>query len=187
MLFKKAEMMNKRASQPKFKMNEILEVLLVEKGGAIADIGSGGGCFTVRFAEKVGLDGKVYAVDTNTDNLNYVKNYAEETQLTNIETVLAEENKIILPEKCDLIFLRNAFHHIKEPETYFRNLKRYLKPRGKIVIIDYKKRAAFNFITLMGHYVEEEHIQETMKNAGYELYERYDFLPEQSFNIFELK
>jgi cyclopropane fatty-acyl-phospholipid synthase-like methyltransferase len=41
MLFKKAEMMNKRASQPKFKMNEIIEVLPIEKGETVADIGSG--------------------------------------------------------------------------------------------------------------------------------------------------
>jgi len=113
MLFNRAEMLNRRASNPKYKMNEIIKVIPLRKGAVVADIGSGGGCFTMRFAEKVRLD-------------------------------------------------------------------------GKVVIIDYKKRAVLNFITLMGHYVEESLIQETMKNTGYKLVERYDFLSEQSFNIFQL-
>jgi len=33
--------------------------------------------------------------------------------------------------------------------------------------------------------VEEAFIQETMKDAGYALAERHDFLPEQSFNVFQ--
>jgi len=76
---------------------------------------------------------------------------ARDNQMTNIETVLVDENGLNLPEEgCDLIFLRNAFHHIEDPACYFKTLKRFPKPRGKVVIIDYKKRAVLNFITLMG-------------------------------------
>ncbi len=187
MLFNRAEMLNRRASQPKFRVNEIMKVLAMPRGARVADIGCGGGFFTMKFAERVGLDGKVYAVDKNKKFLTYIEKQAQEKQITNIKSVLIKEKGIELPEQsCDLIFLRNVFHHIEDPTNYFKSMKIYLKPKGKVAIIDYKKCAAFNFITLMGHYVKEELIQKTMKDAGYLHIARYEFLPEQSFNIFEL-
>ena len=53
----KAEMFNRKASDPKNKPDEILEVLALQKGQEIADIGAGGGYFSLRFAEVVGNDG----------------------------------------------------------------------------------------------------------------------------------
>lgn len=178
-------MLNRRASHPKFKADEIIEVLSLQKGAVVADIGSGGGYFTIRFAKTVGLNGRVFAVDTNARLLAYVKNYAKKNQITNVETVLIDKNGLNLPkEGCDLIFLRNVFHHLNQPEHYFKTLKCFLKPGGRVVVIDYKKRKTLNVIALIGHYAEEAFIQETMKNAGYVLVERYDFLPEQTFNVF---
>lgn len=186
-MFNKAEMLNRRASNPKFKSREILNVLALHKGEVVADIGAGGGYFSMLFAEDVGLDGKVYSLDTNPKMLTHIKSYAEENQLTNINTVLVNEDDLNLPEHgCDLIFLRNVFHHIQDKETYFAKLKSFLKPNGRIVIIDYKKTETFNFINLMKHYVEENLIISTLENAGYKITDSYDFLSEQSFNIFSL-
>lgn len=187
MLLNRAEMLNRRASHPKFKGDEILKVLSLSRNAVAADIGSGGGFFTMKFAEIVGLDGMVYALDKNKKFLSYIAMQAQENQMSNIRTVVVNEKGLDLPQhRCDLIFLRNSFHHIEDPVNYFRTMKKFLKPEGKVVIIDYKKCAAFSFITLMGHYVKEELIQETMKDAGYLLVESYDILPEQSFNIFQL-
>ncbi|MBM7854577.1 ubiquinone/menaquinone biosynthesis C-methylase UbiE [Desulfohalotomaculum tongense] len=186
MLFNRAEMLNRRARHPKFKADEIIGALNLQKGAVIADIGSGGGYFTMRFAEAVGPEGKVYAVDVNAKLLAYIENYAKENRMTNVETVLVGESGLNLPEQsCSLIFLRNVFHHLNSPERYFKALKRFLKPGGRVIIIDYKKGTALNLIALMRHHVEEAFIQETMKNAGYDLVDRYCFLPQQSFNVFQ--
>lgn len=185
-MLNRAEMLNRRASNPKFKVDEIINILSLEKGNVVADIGCGGGYISMRLAGKVGLDGKVYAVDANKNMLDYVNTLAKDNQMTNLETVLVDENGLKLPaQSCDLIFLRDVFHHIEDRKSYFLTLKSYLKPNGKVVIIDYKKSNSFSFINLMKHYVKEELIQETLKEAGYVLIESFDFLPEQSFNIFE--
>jgi len=104
-MLKRAEMLNRRASHPKFKVYEILKTLNLQVGAVVADIGCGGGYFTMRFAGAVGLDGRVYAVDTNKKFLDYVKNQAQQNQMTNVKTVLVDENRRSMEEKSLVIAL----------------------------------------------------------------------------------
>jgi len=180
----KAEMFNKKAADPKNKPDQIIEAIGLKQRQTIADIGAGGGYFSLRFAEIVGEKGKVYTVDTNREFLEFVKNSAEEKDLNNIITVLVE-NKLDLPEKSlDFIFMRNVTHHIPNRVEYFKNLKRFLKTDGRIVIIEYKKGKFFTFRGLFGHGVPEKTIIQEMEEAGYELEKEFDFLPEQHFTIY---
>jgi arsenite methyltransferase len=55
----KAEMFNREASDPKNKPDDILNVLELQPGQKVADIGAGGGYFSLRFAEIVGKSGRV--------------------------------------------------------------------------------------------------------------------------------
>jgi ubiquinone/menaquinone biosynthesis C-methylase UbiE len=187
MLFNRAEMYNKRAAQPQFKAQEVIGLLKLEKGHAVADIGSGGGFFTMRFSEAVGETGKVYAVDTNEKLLAYVKKKARELGRNNVVAVAVRAGKegLDLPSgSLDLAFMRNVFHHLEEPADYFKVLRGRMKPEGRVVIIDYKKGTAPGFIQFMRHYTDERRITEAMTKAGYELTSRYDFIPGQSFHIF---
>ena len=184
----KAKMFNKKASDPKNKPDQILETLALQPGQNIADIGAGGGYFSLRFANAVKRKGEVYAIDTNPEFLEFVRNSAEEKGLNNVKTILTTEDKLILPEKTlDLIFMRNVYHHLPNRDEYFKNLTGILKPRGKIVIMEYKRGGLFSFHRIFGHYVPQETIVEEMDGAGYQLKENFDFLPEQSFTIFSLK
>jgi len=180
----KAKMFNKKAADPKNKLDKIIEAIVLKQRQTIADIGAGGGYFSLRFAEIVGEKGKVYAVDTNREFLEFVKNSAEEKDLNNIITVLTE-NKLDLPEESlDFIFMRNVTHHITNRVEYFKNLKRFLKTDGKVVIIEYKKGKFFTFRGLFGHDVPKETIIKEMEEAGYLLEKDFDFLPEQHFTIY---
>ena len=184
----KAKVFNKKASDPKSKPDQILETLALQSGQNIADIGAGGGYFSLRFANAVERKGEVYAVDTNPEFLEFIRNSAEEKGLNNIKTILTTEDKLILPEKSlDLIFMRNVYHHLPNRVEYFRNLTGILKPDGKIVIIEYKRGGLFSFHRIFRHYVPRETIVKEMDEAGCQLKENFDFLPEQSFTIFSLK
>ena len=181
----KAEMFNKKASDPKNKPNLILEALGLQHGQKIADIGAGGGYFSLQFAEAVGTDGQVFAVDTDPKFLDFIKKTAKEKGLDNVVTILTEKDKpTLLGENFNLIFMRNVCHHLANRAEYFKKLKDALKPRGKIVIIEYRGGKGFSFHRLFGHYVPKERIIKEMKEAGFQLKEDLDFLPEQSFTVF---
>lgn len=180
-----AKMFNKKASNSKNKPNQILEAILLKPGQSIADIGAGGGYFSLRFAEVVGRKGKVHAVDTNQGFLEFIKNTAKEKKLNNIVTLLATEKKLDLPEKSlDFIFMRNVTHHISNRIKYFEDLKQFLKQNGKIIVLEYKPTKSFSFRGMFGHHVPKETIAKEMKKAGYLLEKEFDFLPEQHFTIY---
>jgi ubiquinone/menaquinone biosynthesis C-methylase UbiE len=179
-------MLNKEASSPRNRPGVIIESLQVRKGYEIADIGSGGGYFTLEFARRTGKGGRVYAVDTQPKYLAFISRQAEQAGLKNIAFVPVTGDEINLPEAgLDLVFVRNAFHHLPEPAEYFRNLKGFLKPDGKVAIIEHKPKAGFSFIAMFKHYTCVETIMQTM--AGYFLAQSFTFLPGQTFNLFGIK
>jgi ubiquinone/menaquinone biosynthesis C-methylase UbiE len=184
----RAKMFNRRASDPKSRPDEILETLALRSGQNIADIGAGGGYFSLRFAEAVKPGGKVYAVDTNEQFLNFLRSEARERGLSNIEPVLVTEGSLSLPEGgLDLVFMRNAYHHLTDRVQYLTRLACLLKPCGRVAIVEYRRAALFSFRGLFKHYVPQERIVDEMEKAGYRLDGVFGFLPEQSFTIFSVK
>jgi ubiquinone/menaquinone biosynthesis C-methylase UbiE len=181
----KATKFNKKASDSKSKPDQILETLALQSGQNIADIGAGGGYFSLRFANAVGRKGKVYAVDIDPGFLEFIRDDARAKGLSNVKTILATEDKLVLRKKSlDFVFVRNVYHHLRKRMEYFKKLKGLLKPKGKVVIIEYKCGGLFSFHRIFGHYVPRETIVKEMKGAGYRLENEYNFLPDQSFTIF---
>jgi arsenite methyltransferase len=181
------EILNREASSARSKPEEILERLDIRDGYAIADIGSGGGYFTLAFARKVGKSGHVYAVDIKKKYLDFIRSRSKQAGLDNIIFVLAGEGGMNLPEAgLDFVFARNVFHHLPEPAHYFADLIKYLKRGGKAAIIEHKKKG-FSFITLFGHHTSRDAIVSEMEKAGYSLMASFDFLPDQTFTLFAVK
>jgi len=183
------KMFNKKASKPKYKADRIMETLALKPGQTVADIGSGGGYFTYKFAKAVGEHGTVYAIDTNQEYLEYIKKQASEQGLTNIITVLtASDHSEVPKQSLDYVFMRNVTHHLPNRVEYFQRLKDLLKPNGKVTIIEYDGRGGFfSFHKLHRHFIPKDALLEEMKQAGYTIYKSYDFLSEQSFMIFSKK
>lgn len=181
-------MLNKEASSPKMMAGGIIKSLHLQKGYTVADIGSGGGYFTREFAKKVGKKGTIYAIDTDLKNLNFIRHQAKRHGLDNIVLVLATADRMNLPEAgLDLIFARNAFHHLPEPQQYFRNLKRFLKKGGKVAIIEHKPKKGYSFVAMFRHYTPVTVIMRQMEEAGYTLIQSFDFLTAQTFNVFGVR
>jgi arsenite methyltransferase len=181
-----AKMFNKKAANPKNKPDQILDALDLRSGQLIADIGSGGGYFSLRFAETVGKTGKVYAVDENQEYLDFIRRNAEDKNLHNVILVRALKGGMSLPgQALDLVFMRNVTHHINDRIAYFKLLRKHLKSHGRVAIIEYRPSRAFSFRGLFGHHVSREVIAREMSEAGYVLEREFDFLPEQHFSIFK--
>jgi ubiquinone/menaquinone biosynthesis C-methylase UbiE len=183
-----ARMFNRKASHLKNRPDRILEILKLQSGQKIADIGAGGGYFSLRFAQAVGAAGRVYAVDTNAKFLEFIEEQARESGYTNVKTILAGEDRLELPERgLDMVFMRNVCHHLHDRTGYFVNVRRTLKPSGRVAIIEYHPGRGFSLHRAFGHYVPDGVIVEEMRESGYRLREFHNFLPEQSFTIYSLE
>ena len=183
----KARMFNIEAANPKNKPEEILKTLALKQGQKIADIGAGGGYFSLKFAQVVGKQGAVYAVDIDPGKIEFIRKNAVEKGLDNVHLILAGRESPTLPEKIDLIFLRNVFHHISNRVQYFAKLKESLKPDGRIAIVEHNRGGRFSLRRIFERRVTRETVVEEMTKAGYSISENIDFLPDQSFTIFSMK
>lgn len=165
---------------------KVIAALNLHSGETVADLGSGGGYFTFKLARAVAPGGKVYAVDIDKDMVQLIDKRVKEQPGTNIETILATATDPLLPQTgVDLIFTVNTYHHITDRVAYFANTRKYLRPGGRIAIIDLDGRAWFE--GMLGHYTPMATIKQEMGQAGFALEQELDFLDRQSFLVFASK
>jgi ubiquinone/menaquinone biosynthesis C-methylase UbiE len=163
-----------------------MDVLNIRPGDQVADLGSGGGYFTFKFAEAVGPAGKVYAVDIDRDMVDLIAKRARQENASNVDAILARPDDPLLPQAgIDLIFSSNTYHHIENRVAYFSNLRKYVRPGGRVAIIDFDRRAWLE--GLLRHYTPSEFLKREMEQAGYSLQQELEFLDRQSFLIFTIK
>jgi SAM-dependent methyltransferase len=95
----------------------IMDVLRIGDGSVVADVGAGGGWFTVRLARRVGPNGKVYAEDIQPE----------------VHGKTADPG---LPANAlDAVLIVDAYHEIANPVNLLQHLGASLKPTGRIGIV----------------------------------------------------
>lgn len=169
------------------KVNETIAALKVRPGDIVADLGAGSGAFTVHLAEAVKPDGKVYAVDVDEQLLHHIAERATETGLTNyVETIYGEYNDPLLPDRIDLAFMNDVLHHIEDRAAYLKALAGYLKPAGRVALIDFHPEQG-------GHrnepalQVTREQADALMNGAGFKPLEEVKLFEDKYFVIYGRK
>jgi ubiquinone/menaquinone biosynthesis C-methylase UbiE len=166
--------------------DKVIAALQIRPGDQIADLGAGGGYFTFKLANAAGPAGKIYAVDIDREMTDLIAQEAEKDGVKNVATIVARADDPMLPQSgVDLVFTSNTYHHLGNRVAYFANLRKYLRPSGKIAIIDYDRRAWIE--GLLRHYTPSEFIKREMEQSGYVLRHEHEFLDRQSFLIFAVK
>jgi len=165
------------------KPDQVIQVLSIQPGDSVADLGAGGGYFTFRLADAVGPTGKVYAVDVDRDMLDYIAKQSAAEKRENVITVAADYDDSKLPDaSVNLLFTSNTYHHLENRTAYFERNSRVLRPGGRVAIIDLDSSGWFMW--LFGHSTEHDDIVREMNAAGYEVVGDHHFLSRQSFIVF---
>ena len=124
------------------KPDQVMDALHVAEGTTVADIGAGGGWFTMRLARRVGPNGRVYAVDVQRLMIEAITRRIEREGLADIvKPILGEYDDPKLPADArpDAVLIVDAFPEMQEPVLMLKNVARTLKPQGRIGIIDYRE------------------------------------------------
>lgn len=123
-----------------FDPKKALRSLEIKAGMAVADIGCGTGFFSIPLASLVGEKGKVFAADISKEMLSDLRGKVKKEKLHNVKAILSQENKIPLKAKeVNYCFLALMVHELENRDLFFRELRRLLKNKGKIGIIEWKK------------------------------------------------
>jgi arsenite methyltransferase len=162
--------------------DRIVDALGLSRDASVADIGSGGGYFTFRLADAVGGSGRVFAVDVDHSLLENVVAEARANGFANVTPVAAEPGLPRLPEPIDMAFVSNAYHHLPDQPRYFAALATFLRPGGRVAIIEGRREGVLG--RLLGHATAPEQIEREMRQAGYTIDATHDFVRRQSFQVF---
>lgn len=120
------------------KVPEVVAALQLKPGQVVADIGAGSGVFTLPLAKALAGSGKVYAVDIEQGLVDHIAKKAKEQNVPNVQGVLGKFTDANLPARdVDLAFIADVLHHIENRAEYLKNLAPYLKPGGRIAVIDF--------------------------------------------------
>jgi len=162
----------------RLQIKRVMDMLGIEPGKNVADIGAGSGWFTVRAARRVTGSGTVYAVDINPEAIQYIDRRAKKEQLQNIKTILSKPDDPQVPaDSIDAVLLLKTYHEVAHPVVLLRNLRSSLKPGAKIGIIDRNGNGA-------NHGVSKDVVVREAAQAGYELRDSQDFVKADGMDYF---
>jgi predicted methyltransferase len=164
------------------KPHEVIQALALKPDAVIADIGSGTGYFSVRFANMT-PKGRVYGVDTEPDMVKFLAERAKREGLKNVTAVTGAPDDPRLPEQADLIILVDVYHHVGDRERYFRQLQNSLKPGGRLAVIDFRMDSPEG--PPRSARIAPDRVKTELKRAGYALAQEHSFLPHQYFLVFQ--
>jgi ubiquinone/menaquinone biosynthesis C-methylase UbiE/intracellular sulfur oxidation DsrE/DsrF family protein len=131
---------------------EIVAALKLKSGTTVADIGAGTGLFTRLFAESVGMEGRVIAVDISKKFLEHIDRTSREAGLKNVETqVCTDDETGLMPGTVDLAFICDTYHHFEFPQKTLASIHKALKPEGRLILIDFRRIPGESSDFVMGH------------------------------------
>ncbi|MDD5033403.1 MAG: methyltransferase domain-containing protein [Methylococcaceae bacterium] len=171
--------------------SQVMELIDLKPGDSIADIGSGPGYYTFRFAQKVGPTGKVYAIDTVEDHLKYVGKTAKNTGIGNIDLIHTDGKTLGLADaKVDAVFMCSLYHNIyamsAEPERVelVESIKSALKDDGTFYLVD-NGLVPPGTLPYHGPYIAKELIIQQLTAFGFKLVQAENKIPQRYILIFK--
>ncbi len=170
------------------KPDQIMDALGIADGSKVADIGAGGGYFTVRLSRRVGPHGVVWAEDVQPAMLEAIRRRVAKDVAKDINNVRFQQGTStdpMLPAgSVDAAIILETYQEIQygNPVLFLQNLREALRPGGRVGIIDYKKEGGGPGPD--GGRPDPATIIAAAEQAGLRLLKRETFLPFQFFLIF---
>lgn len=164
--------------------DRMLAALEIKPGSVVADVGAGVGYHVWRLAKIVGPAGRVIGEDIQPAMLELMKENIAERKLTNVEIVLGNPTDPKLPEgKVDLVLMVDVYHEFSDPVAMMANIKKALKPDGRVVLVEFRKEdPAVPILPL--HKMSTKEVRSELEPMGFKFQKVLDFLPWQHILIF---
>lgn len=164
--------------------------LPVQPGDRVLDVGCGFGDTAIKLANIVGPKGEVVGLDCCDAFLEYADSDANAKGVTNLSFMRGDAEISLPPDNFDFVFARFGTMFFANPVAGLRNMRRALRPGGRMVHIVWRKRADNPWLSMAKDVVleflpqpgaealtcgpgpfsmaDEETVELMMKSAGYE-------------------
>ena len=174
------------------KTRQNMEQFKIKPGDHVADVGSGSGYFTFKFADIVGETGKVYAIETNPLHLDFLHKYVDNYQVNNVEIVTSSFSGIGLPPetKVDVVYMCSLYHNVYaaftdyERDQFVGSIRSALREGGRLIIVD-NDLVPEDDIPYHGPYICKDLVRAQLWYYGFRMVESYQFTPQRYVLVFD--
>jgi len=168
------------------KIEQIVTALKLRSGDVVADLGAGTGLFEAQLAYAIGR-GRVYAVEIDKGFLDEIDRKVDELHIANIETVLGTPVDPKLPTRAvDLALMHDVLHHVEQRQAYLRAVAQYMKPTGRIAVVEFHPKDSPHKAE-PSLVVSKEEAAAWMAEAGFVPAEDIQLFPDKWFVIYKRK
>ncbi len=153
----------------KLQIDRVMDTLKLHPGSTVADIGAGGGWFSVRAARRVSPGGTVFAEDINPHAVDAIHDRAVKENLPNIAAVLGTPDDPKLPaNSLDAALMLRVYHEVAHPPTLLANLRASIKSGALLGVIDHPGNGS-------DHGINADVVIAEVQRSGFRLVHQYDF------------
>lgn len=122
----------------------MFDSLALKPGDWFLDLGCGPGDYSIQAFKMVGDSGRVYALDERQQVIEVLRRKARMLRLDGLKAIPADITKALpVGDRCiDVCLMATVFHVpgvSKHAETLFKEIRRVLKPGGRLAIIECRK------------------------------------------------
>jgi ubiquinone/menaquinone biosynthesis C-methylase UbiE len=164
--------------------DKVMDSLGVFEGARVADIGAGGGWFTIRLARRVGAHGVVYAEDIQPLMLESIKRRVKREGLRNVRPVLGTSTDPHLPSGLDTVLLVDLYTQLSDPVGLLKQIEKALGPKGQLGIVDFTPDGNGGPGPALEERVNPDVIKKAAESAGLVLRSHETFLRYQYLLVF---
>lgn len=163
---------------------QVLKQLKLKPAMIAADFGCGSGFWVLPLARTL-EEGRVYGVDILEEPLSALRSKAKTEKLYNVVSMKADVEKgtTLLSGSCDLVLMTNLLFQVANKKGILNEGKRVLKKNGRILVVEWKKDAAFG--PEQGR-VSVEEIKELAEELGLKVEKEFEAGPSHWALVLEL-
>jgi ubiquinone/menaquinone biosynthesis C-methylase UbiE len=119
----------------------VFRLLPVRKGDRVLDVGCGFGDTAIKLAALTGPAGEVVGIDCCDAFLDYARKDAERLGVENVRFVRGDAEVALPTSEYDFVFSRFGTMFFANPVAGLRNMRKALRPGGRMVHIVWRDRA----------------------------------------------
>jgi ubiquinone/menaquinone biosynthesis C-methylase UbiE len=162
-----------------------MDALAIGEASKVADIGAGGGWFTIRLAQRVGPNGRVFAEDVQPQMIESTKRRVANQGLSDRVTfILGTTEDPQLPPGLDAILVVDTYPAFERPVDILKLLGASLAPNGRLGIVDFKKDGVGGPGPPLDERIDRSEVKHAAEAAGLRLVREETFLRYQYFLVF---
>lgn len=160
------------------KVDEVVQLLDVQAGHAVADLGAGTGYFLEALSKGVGGRGQVLALDAEPNMIKHMEQRARSRGWDNVVVRhVSHDDPGLAEDSVDRILVVNTWHHIADRGRYAAKLAKALRARGAVLIVDFTLDSDIG--PPSHHRLAPERVIEELESGGLEARLVRESLPKQ--------